>query len=291
MSDLKLGFIGLGRMGMPMAQNLLKAGFVVTVWGRTPSRLQPAVDCGAKIAASPRELAVNSDLIALCVTDTSSVESVVFGTEGIEAGGSADKTLIDFSTIHPDGAKRFGTRLRESCGMGWVDAPVSGGPSGAEAGTLAIMAGGDTADIDAVRPIMSAISGLFTHMGPAGAGLVTKLCNQMIINASIAGIAEGLTLAANYGIDANTLPDALTGGWADSPLLQSHARRMAKGGDEKPMGGMWLKDMDLACDVGRHTKTPLPVTSLVTEMCRMSRERTGDGTQIGIMRLYADRAL
>ena len=291
MNVMKIGFIGLGRMGMPMAQNLLKAGFPVTVWGRTSSKLQPAIDSGAQTSPSPKDLAAICDLIALCVTDTNAVESVIFGADGIEAGGSAGKTVIDFSTIHPDGAKQFGNRLRESCGMGWVDAPVSGGPGGAEAGTLAIMAGGKAADIDAVRPIMPAISGLFTHMGPAGAGLVTKLCNQMIINASLAGIAEALTLAANYGIDANTLPDALTGGWADSPLLQSHARRMAKGGDEKPMGGMWLKDMDLACDVGRHTKTPLPVTSLVTEMCRMSRERTGDGTQIGIMRLYADKAL
>lgn len=291
MSDLKIGFIGLGRMGMPMVQNLLKAGFAVTVWGRTKSKLQPALENGASVAESPKDLAAACDIIALCVTDTASVENVVFGSEGIETGGGDGKTLVDFSTIDPDSAKAFGERLRESRGMGWVDAPISGGQAGAEASSLAIMAGGDGANIAAVRPIMPAISGLFTHMGPAGAGLVTKLCNQMIINASLAGIAEALTLAANYGIEAGTLPDALSGGWADSPLLQSHARRMAKGGDEKPLGGMWLKDMNMACDVGRRTETPLPVTALITEMCRMSRERTGDGTQLGIMRLYADKAL
>lgn len=289
----RLGFIGLGAMGMPMVLRLLQAGHAVTVWGREPRKLARALGAGAGLADSPARLAAAVEVVMVCVTDTRAVEEVVFGPNGIAAAGAAGKLLVDHSSIHPLESRGFAERLRRECGMGWVDAPVSGGVKGAEDGTLVVMAGGEKADVERARPILAAFSQRLTHMGPSGAGQATKVCNQMIIGATIGVVAEAFSFAARFGVSAPDIPDCLAGGWADSTVLQVHGRRMAAADyADAPPAAIMVKDMEIAADMGRLTGTPMPVTSLVTSLYRLliaqGHEETG---QIGLMRLYADGPL
>jgi 3-hydroxyisobutyrate dehydrogenase len=189
--------------------------------------------------------------------------------------------------------REFAERLREESGMGWVDAPVSGGARGAKSGTLVIMAGGEAADVARAEPFMRAYANNISHMGPVGSGQATKACNQMIIGAEVAAIAEALKFAADFGVDAKRLPDCLKGGWADSPILQNHARRMAAG-DYANAGDahLMLKDMSIACDMGRATGTPMPVANLVASLYTLLiAQGHADTGQIGLMRLYAEGSL
>ena len=288
----RLGFIGLGTMGMPMALNLLRAGHRLGVWGRSPDKLSGAIDAGAELAASPRALAGQSDTLFLCVTDTDAVESIVFGEGGIAEGASETLLLVDHSSINPDRSRDFAARLKDSCGAGWVDAPVSGGPFGARDGTLVIMAGGEDSDIARLRPAAEATSQRLTHMGPVGCGQATKLVNQMIIGAEIAVLAEALGFARTYGVDCKLVPEALAGGWADSTVLQDHGKRMIAAAYRESAPGNMIKDMNNACDMGQATVSPMPVTALVTELYRMLNAQ-GDAAkgQIGLMWLYAQEAL
>jgi 3-hydroxyisobutyrate dehydrogenase len=288
-----IGFIGLGTMGLPMTLNLLAKGHRVAIWGRRRERLQQAAAAGATLADSAASLAGAADVIALCVTDTEAVEAVIFGPGGVAAGGAPGKLIVDHSTIHPLKTREFATRLREKRGMGWVDAPVSGGETGAKAGTLIVMAGGDEGDVARAEPVMRAYASRITRMGPVGAGQATKVCNQMIIGAEVAAIAEALRFAHDFGVEARRLPDCLAGGWADSKVLQDHGRRMAaadyaRAGDAHIM----LKDMGIACDMGRSTKTPMPVAGLVASLyALLIAQGHSDKGQIGLMRLYADGPL
>jgi 3-hydroxyisobutyrate dehydrogenase len=288
-----IGFIGLGTMGLPMALNLLAKGHQVAVWGRRREPLQKATAVGATLAGSAASLAGASDMIILCVTDTEAVEAVVFGPGGVVAGGGPGKLIVDHSTIHPLKTREFAARLGEERGMGWVDAPVSGGETGAKAGTLIVMAGGDEGDVARAEPVMRAYASRISRMGPVGAGQATKVCNQMIIGAEVAAIAEALRFAHDFGVEARRLPDCLAGGWADSKVLQDHGRRMAaadyaRAGDAHIM----LKDMGIACDMGRTTKTPMPVAGLVASLyALLIAQGHSDKGQIGLMRLYAEGPL
>jgi 3-hydroxyisobutyrate dehydrogenase len=288
-----IGFIGLGVMGMPMALNLLKKGHKVVAWGRTRSKLDPTVAAGATLADSPASVAAAADIVTLCVFDTEAVEEVTFGPRGVVSGGAPGKLLVDHSTIHPLRTREFATRLHDECGMRWVDAPVSGGARGAREGTLVVMAGGEAADVERARPSMSAYAENISHLGPVGAGQATKACNQMIIGAEVAAIAEALKFVSEFGIDAKRIPDCLKGGWADSPVLQFHARRMAAG-DYANAGTahLMLKDMTIACDMGRATGTPMPVANLVASLYTLLiAQGHADTGQIGLMRLYAEGPL
>ena len=198
----KLGYLGLGLMGIPMTRRLLNAGHDVTVWNRSPGKAAGLVEAGAKSAATPREVAASAGIIFMCLTDASAVEHVVFGPDGLACADGAAKLVVDFSSIHPDAARSIAARLKAANGMGWIDAPVSGGTKGAEEGTLAVMAGGDAADIERVRPYVLAMARRLTHMGPTGAGQTTKLCNQIISGCAMAVLAEATRLASNAGIDA-----------------------------------------------------------------------------------------
>src|SRR5262249_12631499 len=151
-------------------RRLLKAGYEVTVWNRSPDKATALVEAGAKHAASPRDVAAGANVIFMCVTDAAAVEEVAFGRDGLAAAQGAGKLVVDFSSIHPDAARVVAARLKAVNGMGWIDAPVSGGTKGAEEGTLAVMAGGDAADVERVRPFVQAMARRFTHMGPIGAG-------------------------------------------------------------------------------------------------------------------------
>lgn len=285
------GFIGLGRMGMPMSQRLLAAGHRLFAWGRRPETLAPAVGAGATAASTPAALAREAEIVMLCVSDTDAVEEVVFGPDGIAAGAAPGKLLVDHSSIHPLRTRALAARLEEETGMGWVDAPVSGGEDGARDGRLIVMAGGAAEALDRARPLIGAYATQIAHMGPVGAGQACKVCNQMIVGAEIAAIAEALNFAARFGVEAARLPDCLAGGWADSTVLQNHARRMAAGeygttGSARTM----LKDMTIACDMGRATGTPMPVTGLVAALYELAvAQGLADAGQIAPMRLYRDR--
>ncbi|MBR0846632.1 NAD(P)-dependent oxidoreductase [Bradyrhizobium diazoefficiens] len=275
----KLGYLGLGLMGTPMSRRLLDAGYQVTVWNRSHRKVDLLVEAGAKRAVAPRDLLASSDIVFMCLTDAVAVEEVIFGPEGIAASPGAGKLVVDFSSIHPDAARDLAARLKAANGAGWIDAPVSGGTKGAEEGTLAIMAGGEAADIERVRPYVMAMARRLTHMGPTGAGQTTKLCNQIIVGCAMAVLAEAARLAVSAGIDANRLPEALAGGFADSIPLQLFVPRMVQGIHSPPLGSIatMLKDLDTVADVAQATSTPVPMASLAGQIFRLAKAARGAG--------------
>jgi 3-hydroxyisobutyrate dehydrogenase len=288
----KLGYLGLGLMGIPMTRRLLNAGHDVTVWNRSAGKAARLIEAGATLAATPRDVAASAGIVFMCLTDAAAVEQVVFGPDGIAFASGAAKLVVDFSSIHPDAARAIAARLKAANGMGWIDAPVSGGTKGAEEGTLAVMAGGDAADIERARPYVLAMARRFTHMGPSGAGQTTKLCNQIISGCSMAVIAEATRLASNAGIDASKLPEALAGGFADSIPLQLFVPRMAKGIHSPPLGHIAsiLKDLDTVVEVAHDTSTPVPMTALAAQLFRMAKAARGaDADALEIYKLSEKR--
>jgi len=262
-------------MGAPMIRHLLRAGHRVQVWNRTAAKAAALVADGARLAATPREMAREADVAMLCVADAAAVEAVVFGADGLLGDASAAgpvrvKRIVDHSSIPPDVTRDLAARAAAR-GVGWVDAPVSGGVGGAQAGTLAVMAGGAAADVDAVAPLLRAYSARVTHMGDAGAGQTTKLCNQAIVTATVAAIAEAVSLARRSGIDATKLPDALAGGWADSALLRTFVPRMTAE-QREPIGALktFQKDVDTIAAAAWQTGTPMPVAGTVQQLLRLA---------------------
>jgi 3-hydroxyisobutyrate dehydrogenase len=281
MSDRpRLGFIGLGLMGRPMTQRLLAAGYTVTVWNRSPEKLAPLLEKGARAAESPAAVARAAQIVLMCVTDQHAAESVLFGRDGIAAGGAPGKLVVDFSSIAPASARAFAERLERECAMGLVDAPVSGGTVGAEQGTLAIMAGGKPEHIERARPVIAHLAQRFTRMGDAGAGQVTKLCNQVIVGCLFPVIAEAVRLAEAAGVDARMLPVALKGGFADSLPLQVFGARMAARQFEPPLGAVsiMLKDLENAGAVAKDKGVPLPMARTAAELYRLL-DAQGRGAQ------------
>jgi 3-hydroxyisobutyrate dehydrogenase len=273
----KLGYLGLGMMGFPMSRRLVNAGHEVAVWNRSTGKAKALIEAGAKLAASPREVAASASIIFMCVTDAAAVKDVVFGAEGLASVPGAGKLVVDFSSIHPDRARTIAARLEAANGMRWIDAPVSGGTKGAEEGTLAVMAGGDAADIERVRPYVLAMARRLTHMGPIGAGQTTKLCNQVIVGCAMAVLAEATRLAVNSGIDAGKLPEALAGGFADSVPLQLFVPRMVQGIHSPPLGHIatMLKDLDTVADLAQETSTPVPMATLAAQLFRLGKAARG----------------
>lgn len=267
----KLGFIGIGLMGKPMCLRLLAAGYELVVWNRSRDKLAPVTAQGARAAASPAEVARAADIVMMCVTDQHAAEQVLFGPDSIAAGGAAGKLVLDFSSIAPASARAFAARLEQECGMGLVDAPVSGGTVGAEQGALAIMAGGRAEHVERARPVIAHLAQRFTHMGDAGAGQVTKLCNQVIVGCLFPVIAEAIRLAEAAGVDANALPQALKGGFADSLPLQVFGARMAARKFDPPLGAVsiLLKDLENAGAVAKEKSVPLPMVRTATELYRL----------------------
>lgn len=259
-------------MGVPMIRHLLAAGHQVSVWNRTRAKAEALEAEGARVVDTPRELAERVETVLMCVLDARAVGDVVFGPEGLLSGDTAARRvrrIVDHSTI-PPGVTRTYAQLASEQGVGWVDAPVSGGVPGAQAGTLAVMAGGRAADLDAVRPLIDAYAARITHMGEAGAGQTAKLCNQAIVTATVTAIAEAVGLAQASGIDAARLAQALAGGWADSALLQTFVPRMTSGGHAS-IGAMstFQKDVDAIADAARETGAVMPVLATVQQVLRL----------------------
>ena len=272
-----LGYLGLGMMGFPMARRLVEAGQDITIWNRSAAKADALVKAGAKRAHCPRDVAMAASIIFICVTDAAAVEDVVFGRDGIASVDGQGKLVVDFSSIHPDAARSIAARLKQANGMAWVDAPVSGGSKGAEEGTLAVMAGGDAADIERARPYVMTMARRLTRMGPTGAGQTTKLCNQVIVGCAMTVLAEAARLAVNAGIDASLLPEALAGGFADSIPLQLFVPRMVQNIHSPPSGyiSTMLKDLDTVVDVARNTSTPVPMSALSSQLFRLAKAAHG----------------
>ena len=267
---MTLGYIGIGLMGKPMVLRLLAAGHEVTVWNRSRDKLAPVLEKGAKAAASPAEVARAADIVMMCVTDQRAAEDVLFGSNGVSISEIKNKVLVDFSSIAPVSAREFSQRL-EKLGMGMIDAPVSGGVPGAEKGTLVVMAGGEADDIERVRPVVMHLAQRFTHMGAAGAGQVTKLCNQIIVGSLLPVIAEAMRLAEAAGVDAKSLPEALKGGFADSLPLQIFGARMAARNFDPPLAASSIlaKDLDNAAAAAAQFGVSLPMVRAAAELYRL----------------------
>lgn len=262
----RVGFAGMGTMGAAMAANLARARAELTLWNRTPGRAEAVVALGATEAGSPAALAAASDVIVLCLSDTPDVAAVLFGPGGVAEGIRAGSLVVDCSTISPEASRGFASRLAAQ-GVGFVDAPVSGGSEGAQKGTLTIMCGGSESDVERARPILAAMGKTITHMGQVGAGQATKAVNQVILAGTYLGVAEGLVLAIKAGLDAERVVEALSGGAAGSWVLQNRSGRMIA--DEYPLGfriALHRKDLGIALELARQVGAALPVAGLAEQI-------------------------
>lgn len=268
--QMKVAFCGLGLMGAAMVRRLLGAGHDVCVWNRSAQKASALVDAGARFATTPAKAADGADAVLLCVRDGAAVESVVFGAGGLcEAQGL--EWIADHSSIAPEDTRNFAQRLKEACGADWIDAPVSGGVSGTETGTLAIMAGGPPSAIAEASHVMAAYAGRVTRMGEVGAGQATKLCNQTIVATTVLAIAEAVNFAQRNGIDAALLPEALAGGWADSSPLRVFVPRMVRA-HEQSIGALstMIKDIETVSAAAQRSGLPLPVAGSVLQVLRIA---------------------
>jgi 3-hydroxyisobutyrate dehydrogenase len=288
---MRIGFIGIGIMGEAMVRRLMERGHgSVTVWNLEPERLATVVPHGAVAAASPAAVAAASDVVMTCVLHTEAVRSVAFGPEGIaQAPDLSGRLLIDLSTADPDATRQMATQLQAETGMGWVDAPVSGGPQAARAGTLAVMAGGTEADIARALPLLRDLAANVTRMGPVGAGQTTKVINQAIVGTGFVLMAEALALAEAAGIDAAALPGCLAGGFADSELLRRIWPQMQQRRFEPPTGyaRQLLKDMKAVQAFAAGLGAELPVVAAAAaRYAQFVAEGNEMADSAAILRLY-----
>jgi 3-hydroxyisobutyrate dehydrogenase len=266
----RLGYVGVGLMGMPMVKRLLPLGYSVTAFDIVTEKIETARAAGAAAARSPADASAGADFILLNLPTTEAVETAVFGEQGVATAAHPPQLVIDFSTIRVDKCKAFAAKLRERSGAGWIDAPVSGGPPASGGGTLTVMAGGDPADIERARPLFADVAGRFTHMGPAGSGMVAKMLNQLIVGCGHAVMAEAVALAEAAGLDASRLPECLAGGYADSAVLQRLYPRMVKR-DFAPQGyaRQLLKDLEMLSEFAGGLKAPTPMAGEALSLYRM----------------------
>lgn len=265
MASEKLGFIGLGIMGRPMALNLRKASHALWVYARRAESMSPLRDARAVACASPREVAARADIVFICVADTPDVEQVVLGKDGLIHGVRDGSVVVDMSTISPEATRRLAAELATR-GAEMLDAPVSGGEIGAINGTLSIMVGGKPEVFSRVRPCFEAMGKNIVHVGDSGAGQVTKACNQIVAAVTIEAVAEALAFARRSGVDAAKVRDALLGGFAYSKILEVHGKRMLDG-DFKPGFKTRLhhKDLRIVNEAAQHLGLGLPATALVAQ--------------------------
>jgi 2-hydroxy-3-oxopropionate reductase len=293
-----IAFLGLGLMGRPMAAKLIAAGHRLAVWNRSPDKAQPLLAAGARAAATPAEAAAEAEIVFTMLSDGAAVGEVLFGPGGTngdarDPGGAAaalakGSLVIDCSSIEPSRARDHAARLRD-LGVGALDAPVSGGPSGAEAATLAIMVGGSEADYARGEPILQAL-GRPVRVGPAGAGQLAKLANQIIVGLEIAAVAEALLLASQGGADPAKVREAMTGGFADSLVLQIHGQRMLA--REFLPGGaarIHLKDFTNIVAEAEACGLELPFSRVALELFQSLVARGGGGWDHSALLLELER--
>ncbi len=257
---MKIGFIGLGAMGRPMAGHLQRAGHPLFVWARRPESVG---DLAATLCATPAELGRCCDVVFTVVTSSADVEGLALGQDGLIEGMAPGSVLVDCSTIAPDSAREVAARLGEK-GIAMLDAPVSGGAQGAIEATLAIMVGGEAAVLERVRPLLECLGQRIVHIGPNGAGQVAKVCNQMIMVAAIQAAAEAMRLAAASGVDCAKVRQALAGGSAASRVLDVMGIRMVERDFAAGIEArLHHKDFGLVLEAGRKNGVPMPLTAAV----------------------------
>jgi len=261
----RLGFVGLGIMGAPMARNALKAGFAVTVTNRTLDRAKPLGDAGATVMRTPREVAERSDIVITMVTSSPDVETVTFGPDGIAAGAHEGLLAIDMSTVSPAATREFAKRAAANRPpFRTLDAPVSGGELGAIEARLSIMIGGDEKDVKRAMPVFEALGKTIVHIGDHGAGQASKLANQIAVALNNLGVSEALVFAKAQGIDLERTRQVIAGGAGSSWAMQNYAPKMIAG-DFKPgfMVDLQQKDLRLVLDDAYGQHVSLPGTALV----------------------------
>jgi 2-hydroxy-3-oxopropionate reductase len=261
----KVGFIGLGVMGKPMALNLLEAGYELVVHSRSQKPVDEVAAAGAAKAGTPQEVARESDIVITMLPDSPDVELVVFGDNGVLNGVSDGMLFIDMSTITPAVAIRVAGALQEK-GVAALDAPVSGGDVGAKQGTLSIMVGGAEAAFERAKPLFEVMGKNIVRIGDAGAGQVTKACNQVVVAQTIQAVAESLTLARKCGVDVARVRDALLGGFAQSRILDLHGQRILDRNFEPGFRTeLHRKDLNIVLQTAKEYGVAVPATALVAE--------------------------
>jgi 2-hydroxy-3-oxopropionate reductase len=262
---INVGFIGPGIMGRPMALNLMKGGHKLWAYARRPEALQPLTAAGATACATPAEVAKHADIIFTMVSDTPDVESVIFGEQGIIENARSGSVIVDMSTISPTATKVFAERLAKQ-GIDMLDAPVSGGETGAINGTLSIMVGGKSKAFERVKPLFECMGKNIVHIGDNGTGQVAKACNQIVVAVTIEAVAEALTFARKTGADPAKVREALMGGFAGSKIMEVHGKRMLDN-DFKPgfKVGLHQKDMRIVMETAHQLGMALPAAAMVTQ--------------------------
>ncbi|MDC3226343.1 NAD(P)-dependent oxidoreductase [Candidatus Pelagibacter sp.] len=267
----KIAFIGIGLMGLPMSKNILKAGYNLKVFNRSKNKAEPLKEFGAEISSSIKDVVKDSDVVITMLTDDTAVDDVMNSSdflENLKLGG----TVIDMSSVKPTTATKHGNNLK-SKNINYLDAPVSGGTVGAEEASLAIMVGGEKKVFDEVADVFKTM-GNPTLVGPLSSGQVSKLANQIIVGLTIGAVAEAVTLCEKAGANPNKMIKALSGGWADSKILQTHGKRMIDK-DFTPKGrtSVHLKDMNNILECANSYNTHLPISNLIKEMLKMDMEK------------------
>lgn len=275
-APLRVAVLGVGLMGAPMARRLLGAGFAVTVWNRTRAKAEPLADVGATVAETAVEAVEGAAIVVTMLADGPAVADALFGSGRAAEALAPGALVIDMSSIPPATARDHAQRLAAH-GRRHLDAPVSGGVRGAEAGSLAIMAGGDEADFAEAARVFAAL-GRATRVGPSGAGQVAKLANQVIVGVTIGAVAEALLLAAAGGADPAAVREAIRGGFAESRILEEHGRRMLER-DFRPGGTVstQIKDLETALDAAAEGGVTLPLTRDARDRYLFLRDAMGGG--------------
>jgi 3-hydroxyisobutyrate dehydrogenase len=281
---IKVGFIGLGIMGKPMAMNLIKAGFELIVFNRTQAKMDDLINAGATRGNSPKEVAERSDVIITIVSDTPDVENVILGEQGVIHGAKDGSVVIDMSTISPAVTKDISEKLKMN-NVDMLDAPVSGGDTGAINGTLAIMVGGNTEVLERCMPIFHVLGKSIIHTGTNGMGQVVKLCNQILVSITNLAVSESVLFAQKSGVDPNLMIEATKGGAAGSWQLSNLAPKMVEE-DYAPgfMIDLQQKDLRLVLEAASVINLPLPALSLVHQFF-IGNQANGEGKE-GTQALY-----
>lgn len=260
-----VGFIGIGAMGEPMALNLIKAGYALTVYARRAEAAAALVQAGAALAATPAEVARVSAIVVTMVTTAADCDQVTLGAQGIIEGAAAGAVVIDMATISPLAARRIAGALAAR-GIEHIDAPVSGGPMGARDGTLSIMAGGADAVFARVKPLFEAMGKTILHMGDHGAGQVTKACNQLSLTVTLQGVAEAMNLAARCGVDPAKVREAMLGGFAASRVLELFGKRMVERDFEHGVDARFYhKDLNIVLGLTHELGLPSPAAAVTLQ--------------------------
>jgi 2-hydroxy-3-oxopropionate reductase len=285
----RVGFIGLGIMGMPMARNLMDSGYELTVHNRSPEKAEELGKKGAAVAATPREVAQNSDVVITMLPDSPQVREVVAGEDGVLEGISEGALLIDMSTISPVVTEELAEALKVK-GASMLDAPVSGGDVGAIEGTLSIMVGGEEADFQRAKPLFEAMGETITHVGPTGAGQVTKAANQVVVALTIEAVSEALVLGSAGGVSPEKILDVLSGGLASNKVMEVKREKFLSHTFEPGFRSeLHHKDLGIALAAGREYGVVLPVTAIVDQMLlSMRRKGWGGEDHSALLRIIED---